>query len=85
MASILERDLGLWGKIIAHVDGKFIRYGDSPDFINAPPKLRLAVSLVKKWLYSQMFLCQEERFCEGCPIFGQPYPYNSSLKIQHMA
>ena len=44
MASILERDLGLWGKIIAHVDGKFIRYGDSPDFINAPPKLRLAVS-----------------------------------------
>ena len=37
---------GSWsmGKIIAHVDGKFIRYGDSPDFINAPPKLRLAVS-----------------------------------------
>ena len=46
MASILERDLGLWGKIIAHVDGKFIRYGDSPDFINAPPKLRFTVRLI---------------------------------------
>ena len=57
-----------------------------PDFINAPPKLRLTVWKVKKWLYSQMFLCPEERFCEGCPIFGQPYPYgcNGFSSIKHL-
>ena len=33
-----------------------------------------------------MFLCQEERFCEGFPIFGQPYPYgcNGFSSIKHL-
>ena len=33
-----------------------------------------------------MFLCQKERFCEGSPIFGQPYPYgcNGFSSIKHL-
>ena len=41
-----------------------------PDFINASPKLEFAVRKAKKWLYSEVFLCQEESFCEGGIIFG---------------
>ena len=32
-----------------------------PDFVNAPPKLRIVVRKIKKWLRSKVPLCQEER------------------------
>ena len=57
--------------LVMMVHSSELFYGaPGPDFINASPKLEFAVRKAKKWLYSEVFLCQEESFCEGGIIFG---------------
>ena len=59
---------------------------DTPDFINAPPKLRFAVRWVEKWLDCEMFLRQEECLGEVSPVLWHPYPYgcNGFSCLKHL-
>ena len=46
----------------------------TPDFVNAPPKLRFVARYVEKWFHCEVLLRQEECLSEVSPVFRHPYP-----------
>ena len=45
----------------------------SPDFVNAPPKLRFVARYVEKWFHCEVLLRQEECLSEVSPVLRHPY------------